>query len=1810
MPAVRSFASADVAAGHALPPSPEQEAAILREMVLRLPNAVAYVDADDKLRLANDAYTTLMGTSRDDVADLRSAGERLRWQFETGRQPLTHATVEASVAAALARQAAGDGTPALRYFLGRTYEHRFIALPEGRTMTVYQDITTLKQQEDELRATLDYVSAINDVLKIISRSAFDLTAVLQTVVSKAAELCGAERAILYRYTDGACRFEVGHNIPPGYEQVERGHPLVAGTGTVVGRALLDRRTVQISDTLADPDYAAKEQARAGSVRSLLGVPLLREGEPVGVMALARSNTTPFTAAQIDMVTTFADQAAIAIENARLLTELRDARRDAERERAMMRAILDNVTDGMGLFDANGDIALWNDAMYAINGFPRDVFTHFHNVREVLRWQVDNGHLPLSDASPEAAAAALVAAFFDGNPHQTTVQRPNGRWVEVRWDRLPDGRRLFTHRDVTALKHEELRAQDALIAAEQARATMQVLLENMTDGVTLCEPDGTVIQCTDAVYEINGIPRVEWELRHISDGMRFLLRDEQLKNPDFDVEAAVARQMSSFLTGDVHRPAALRPNGRWVERQWRNLDDGRRLVIHRDVTELKERELELQQARDATEQTRVLMETVLDNMTDGVILWDEAGEWRYANKALCDIQQVSRDRLAELRRYEAMARARREQNALDDAAFEWAIERYRLANGATDLRETSDGRWVEGALHRLTNGSTLGVYRDVTALKKQEIALIERSNDLQEAVEFQSAVGDVLRVISRSAFDLEALLTTVLNRAVALCEADAAIIYRYQDGACRFGIGLGMSPAYHERERSLVILPGTGTVVGRAILEGRTVHIADAWNEPGYEPIDDAKLGNVRSMLGVPLIRAGVPIGVIALARTRVAPYSDRHIERVSTFGDQAAIAMESARLFEEQQAAQSEIERERALMRAILDNVTDGMGLFEANGDIALWNDAMYEINGFPKEIFRGFRNVEQAFRWQAENDQFYGGQTNPDPIVRDVMGRFLRGDPYRRTAQRPNGRWVDVRWTVLPDGRRLFAHRDVTDLKDRELQLQAATEALEQEGEKLAAILDNLPDGVALFAANGDLLHLNPAGYEINQFPTEPHARLKTMRDGLRWQLQNGVHPLTQPSLEAELDAHMAVFLSGKPHSGQFNRFGRWVDVQWLPLPDGRRLVVNRDVTSLKERELELREARDVTERTRTLMETVLENMTDGLILWDPDGEWRYANKAFCDIQQSSPERLAMLRRFDTMMDALLERGLIDEAFRTAAVARFDRADGEPKLRATHDGRWAEGAFHRLGDGSTLGVFRDITALKVQELRLAEERDAAEIARKEAEAANQSKSTFLATMSHEIRTPMNGVLGMMEVLDHQDLTDAQRGTVSVMRESAVSLLRIIDDVLDFSKIEAGRMELEETAFSLSDIVTGTIRAMRAPAVAKSIRLAAELDPGSADALVGDPTRVRQILVNLLGNAVKFTDRGAIHVRAGTAPIGNGAQRVSLSVTDTGIGMDRTQMARLFQPFAQGDSSTTRQFGGTGLGLSIVRRLAQLMGGDVTVTSEPGEGSVFTVTLVLRAAADVPSILEAGPSLTRLSAGAGLLLVVDDHPVNREVLVRQLALLGLSADTAEDGEVALQLWEPGRYAAVLADMHMPRLDGYGLTAAIRRQERALGAARTPIVAVTANAMRGEEERCLASGMDAYIAKPVGLNRLRDTLLRWMTVATREKPAVTPLGIGIDREKLRDWMGDDPEVIDALLRRFVESAHESVADIEQGIAAGGTVQIAAAAHRLKGASLAVGAEGLGDVASRLESLAKAGQLALCADTLAHLRREMQAVARSL
>ncbi len=410
---------------------------------------------------------------------------------------------------------------------------------------------------------------------------------------------------------------------------------------------------------------------------------------------------------------------------------------------------------------------------------------------------------------------------------------------------------------------------------------------------------------------------------------------------------------------------------------------------------------------------------------------------------------------------------------------------------------------------------------------------------------------------------------------------------------------------------------------------------------------------------------------------------------------------------------------------------------------------------------------------------------------------------------------------------------------------------------------------------------------------------------------------------------------------------------------------------------------------------------------------------------------------------------------------------------------------------------------------------------RAEAEAANTAKSVFLATMSHEIRTPLNGVLGMAAALSETDLSRQQAEMLEVVTASGELLLAIINDILDLSKIEAGRMEVEHVAFRLDDPLNAALRLYRLQADEKGLQLESEIAPSARVPVRSDPTRLRQIVGNLLSNAIKFTPSGTVRLAARIDPAphaGPGAPQaapdpggesrgyLTLTVSDTGIGVPPERMGLLFRPFVQTDPSITRRFGGTGLGLAITRSLCGLLGGEIAAASTPGDGTTFTVSLPIallperratdRAAAPCPSVL-AKAWLTEVRPR---LLVVDDNPTNRLVMKHLLARFRAEVTLATDGADAVHVHARHRFDAILMDMVMPVLDGPGAARAIRTAEAQDGLARTPIIALTANARSEEIAVCLAAGMDDHLSKPVRPDLLAQRIAQAMGGPPPDWPA--------------------------------------------------------------------------------------------------------------
>jgi signal transduction histidine kinase/CheY-like chemotaxis protein len=425
---------------------------------------------------------------------------------------------------------------------------------------------------------------------------------------------------------------------------------------------------------------------------------------------------------------------------------------------------------------------------------------------------------------------------------------------------------------------------------------------------------------------------------------------------------------------------------------------------------------------------------------------------------------------------------------------------------------------------------------------------------------------------------------------------------------------------------------------------------------------------------------------------------------------------------------------------------------------------------------------------------------------------------------------------------------------------------------------------------------------------------------------------------------------------------------------------------------------------------------------------------------------------------------------------------------------------------GELAAAFNEMAArLRNRDREIATHTDALAQAHEQALEASRLKSEFLATMSHEIRTPMNGIVGMADLLAATRLNQEQEEYTDIIRGSADALLIIINDILDLSKIEAGRLELQQGVFSVRRIVEEVVELLATAALARHLELNKLIAPDVPQRCQGDAARLRQVLLNLLGNAIKFTEKGGItlSVRGLAACDGpaQGSGSLRFEIHDTGIGIPQEQISRLFAPFTQVDGSYTRKYGGTGLGLAISKRLVELMGGEIGVESRWGEGSLFWFTVPLTAAAEDkgPEVTPRADSVAVTADPAGAahvppgesvgILLVEDNIVNQKVVLRQLQRLGYGATVAVNGREAVNACLHQHYHLILMDCQMPEMDGFEATRLIRAAESS-GGAHTPIVAMTANAMAGDRELCLAAGMDDYLAKPLRIDELRDILTHW------------------------------------------------------------------------------------------------------------------------
>ncbi len=632
--------------------------------------------------------------------------------------------------------------------------------------------------------------------------------------------------------------------------------------------------------------------------------------------------------------------------------------------------------------------------------------------------------------------------------------------------------------------------------------------------------------------------------------------------------------------------------------------------------------------------------------------------------------------------------------------------------------------------------------------------------------------------------------------------------------------------------------------------------------------------------------------------------------------------------------------------------------------------------------------------------------------------------------------------------------------------------------------------------------------------------------------------------------------------------------------------------------------------------LRVIAEHVTVGIADLDTDGRIIWANHQVAELLHVESGEVISASWLDHVHPD--DRDGV-RAAQAAAVHTGKPFEVRHRLAIDGEERWVEKAgvpiVNEDGDvGRIVAVVTDVSAMVEFEAQLRTARD-------RALRASRLKSEFLANMSHEIRTPLNGVIGMADVLYRTGLSDSQRSKVSTLRTAATQLQDLLNDILDLSKIEAGRLAIERVDFNLTETIAGIVQLHASEAFNKGLHLRIDIDADLPSVVTGSQLRLRQVLNNLLGNAVKFTEHGAVRLTVCAVGTDRDLIRVRFDVSDTGIGIPAGTIDTIFDPFTQADASDTRSYGGTGLGLAISRQLVEMLGGDLTVESVVEEGSRFAFVLTFpvvdwtpsgatvdarsrTASSDAsdtpapdpaPGETEAATVATEAAPdddgepAAGRLLVVEDNPINQEVACELLSSLGYEVVMADDGAKAVDAVMTSEHDAILMDCQMPGMDGYEATARIRSFEETLGR-RTPIIAMTASAMVGDRQRCLAAGMDDYIAKPVSVTILTETLDRWVDVVSPAEDRAA------SRRRLPDDTTELPPVIDwqilhqlsvvpGLLERargkFLENGQHELAEMRQLAADGDFAQLGAVAHKLKGASLTIGAARLGALLQQVE-----------------------------
>ncbi|OCJ05442.1 hybrid sensor histidine kinase/response regulator [Agrobacterium sp. 13-626] len=784
---------------------------------------------------------------------------------------------------------------------------------------------------------------------------------------------------------------------------------------------------------------------------------------------------------------------------------------------------------------------------------------------------------------------------------------------------------------------------------------------------------------------------------------------------------------------------------------------------------------------------------------------------------------------------------------------------------------------------------------------------------------------------------------------------------------------------------------------------------------------------------------------------------------------------------------QGESVDETGLYRTILEDLPVASFVRDASHRLIYSNEAYAAITGLSRADVLGKTEHEMfetgADDYFAENEQvlnegrglaFEGQVVDRQHVTHPIMTRINR--------------------VVTSDGKRYVvgSMNDISVLKLRETQLieaQARAEALHQD---LGSILRSMPIGVMIHDSDCNVEYTNDAFYDIWDFSKDERFEGRPVRDLIVKHFELGRYGADAGDIDDIYQARMEASHNAGPNLQTEMSYadGKSVIMDSRRISNGRTLVTYADISSVRQQEREISEAHLALERLGDLMTDATHAMSQGLLILQ-DGIIMLANDALTDMLLVPADCLAVGKHWSAAFDHCAARGDFGadpEALRFAwrenmaadkPVSMIFRVVGE---------RWIQLEAAVSESRRWTVVLTDVTEMKKREAEL-------QLLLARSEAADRAKSEFLANMSHEIRTPMNGVLGMAELLAKTDLDARQKTFIDIIVKSGNALLTIINDILDFSKIDAGQMRLRKAAFDPAEAVEDVATLLSSPAAEKDIELLVRATPAVPAMVLGDAGRFRQIVTNLLGNAIKFTERGHVLVEVDSQPIDNGEVMLTLRVEDTGLGISKEKLDSIFEKFSQVDASSTRRHEGTGLGLAITAGLVDLFGGYLEVDSEWGKGSTFTVHLPMP-----PVAARSEPRTVPVNVKGARILVIDDNEINRRILEEQLQQWGFDGYAAEDGKTGLAILHAASEMgapvdAVILDYHMPDMNGDEVARTIRADARFEALS---LIFLTSMDVVGSDKEFAALNGQAHLMKPVRANVLRGTIIDVVRMARRQR----------------------------------------------------------------------------------------------------------------